>query len=257
MKLKKVLKDVETLQVKGSKETEITGVFSHSKVVFPGSIFIAKKGATTHGNHYIQNAIQNGAVCIILDMYNPFLSGVTQVVVEDPALVEAQIAKNFFEDPASKLTMCGITGTCGKTSTSYFLKHLLEAESPAGLIGTIETLTGLKRLKSTHTTPDAPSLMKILKEMKIGGCKNCVMEVSSHGLAQKRLEGTKFDILAFLNLSHEHIDYHGSMKEYQRAKESLLNHRKKDCIVVTSLDHSWGKKIKKKVPEAVTFGQTK
>jgi UDP-N-acetylmuramoyl-L-alanyl-D-glutamate--2,6-diaminopimelate ligase len=254
MKLKKILKDIDTIQVKGSKEIEITGVFSHSKVVFPGSLFIAKKGRETDGNHYIQNAIQNGAVCIVLDMYNPFLSGVTQVIVEDPAAVEGKIARNYFENPSANLTMCGITGTCGKTTVSYYTRYLLESESKTGLIGTIETNTGLKRFKSSHTTPDAVTLMKILKEMKTAGCKNCVMEVSSHALDQRRLDETYFDIVAFLNLSHEHLDYHGTMKEYQKAKERLLSHRKKDGIVVASLDSFWGASIKEKIPEAVTFG---
>jgi UDP-N-acetylmuramoyl-L-alanyl-D-glutamate--2,6-diaminopimelate ligase len=254
MKLKKILKDIETIQVKGSKEIDITGVFTHSAVVFPGSIFIAKRGNSTHGNHYIQNAIQNGAACIVLDMYNPFLTKVTQVIVEDPSLVAAQICSNYFENPSLALTMVGITGTCGKTSVSYFTKHLLDVESLTGIIGTIETYTGLKRFKSNHTTPEVSSLMKILKEMKVGGCKNCVMEVSSHGLDQKRVDETYFDVVAFLNISHEHLDYHKTMKEYQRAKEKLLNHRKKDAIVVVSIDNAWGKQLKKKISEAVTFG---
>ncbi len=254
MKLKKVLKDVETIQVKGSKEIDITGVFTHSAVVFPGSIFIAKKGSTTHGNHYIQNAIQNGATCIVLDMYNPFLTSVTQVIVEDPALVAAKICSNFFENPSAALTLVGITGTCGKTSVSYFTKYLLDSESLTGIIGTVETYTGLKRFKSSHTTPDVCSLMKILKEMRVGGCKNCVMEVSSHGLDQRRVDETYFDAVAFLNISHEHLDYHRTMKDYQSAKEKLLNHRKKDGIVVVSIDNAWGKQLKKKVSEAVSFG---
>jgi UDP-N-acetylmuramoyl-L-alanyl-D-glutamate--2,6-diaminopimelate ligase len=254
MKLKKVLKDVKTIQVKGSKEISITGVFSHSKVVFPGSIFIAKEGISSHGNQYIQNAIQNGASCIVLDMYNPFLTGVTQVIVEDPADVEGKIAKNFFEDPSASLTMVGITGTCGKTTTAYFTKHILKSESETGLIGTIETYTGLKRFKSDYTTPDITTLMKILKEMKAGKCKNCVMEVSSHGLSQRRLEEVYFDVVVFLNISHEHLDYHKTMDEYKAAKMTLLNHRKKDGIVIASADSSWGKEIKKLVPETVTFG---
>ena len=257
MKLKKILKDIETIQVKGSKEIDITGVFTHSKVVIPGSIFIARGGGTTHGNHYIQNAIQNGASCIVLDMYNPFLSGVTQVVVEDPAAVSAKIASNFFDDPSMKLTMVGITGTSGKTTVSYYTKHLLEGEGATGLIGTVETITGLKRFKSSLTTPEAADLMKILKEMKIGGCKNCVMEVSSHALGQGRVKETMFDVVAFLNLSHEHLDYHGTMKEYALVKERLLAHRKKDGIAVVSLESPWGKKIKKKVPDAITFGFSK
>jgi UDP-N-acetylmuramoyl-L-alanyl-D-glutamate--2,6-diaminopimelate ligase len=254
MKLKRVLKDVKTIQVKGSKEISITGVFSHSKVVFPGSIFIAKRGMKVNGNQYIQNAIENGAACIVLDMYNPFLTGVTQVIVEDPSEVEALIAKNFFEDPSAGLTMVGITGTCGKTTTAYFTKHILKSELETGLIGTVETYTGLKRFKSDYTTPDITTLMKILKEMKAGKCKNCVMEVSSHGLSQKRLEEIYFDVTVFLNISHEHLDYHKTMQEYKAAKMSLLNHRKKDAIVIASADSSWGKEIKKLVPETVTFG---
>lgn len=257
MKLKKVLRDIETIQVKGSKETFITGVFTNSKVVFPGSMFIARAGMTTHGNHYVQNAIQNGASCVVLDMYNPFLSGVVQVIVKDPGAVAAKLASNFFEDPSMKLTMVGITGTSGKTSVSYFTKHLLDQEAQTGLIGTVETYTGLKKFKSSLTTPDAPELMKILKEMRVHGCKNCVMEVSSHALDQGRVKETMFDVVAFLNLSHEHLDYHGTMKEYAAAKERLLLHRKKDGIAVVSLESSWGKKLKKKVPEAVTFGFTK
>ena len=254
MKLSKIIKNIETIKVKGSKNINITGVFSHSKVVFPGSIFIAKKGHTSHGNYFIQNAIQNGASCIVLDMYNPFLSSVTQVVVNDPAKVEAKIAANFFENPSQHINMIGITGTCGKTSTSYFTRHLLKEEDPIGLIGSIETSTGLKNFRSLYTTPDAPTLMKILKEMKSGGCKNCVMEVSSHGLAQGRVKETSFDVVAFLNISHEHLDYHHTMEEYKDAKERLLIHRKKDSIVITSDNSLWARGIKKKIPEAISFG---
>ena len=257
MKLKKILKNIDVIQIKGSKEIEITGVFSHSKVVFPGSIFIAKSGTKTHGNQYIQNAIANGASCVVSDMYNPFLTTVTQVIVDDPASVEAVIAKNFFEDPANSLSMIGITATAGKTTTSYYVKHLLEGDSKVGLIGTIETYTGLKTFKSSHTTPDSPTLMKILKEMKVGKCDSCVMEVSSHALDQGRVDEIGFDVTAFLNISEEHLDYHGTMAEYKDAKEQLLMHRKKDGIVVVPYKDAWGRSIKKKIPEAITYGYSK
>lgn len=254
MKLKKVLRDIETIRVKGSKEIDITGVFSHSKVVFPGCMFIAKRGINSSGNQYIQNAISNGAKVVVLDMYNPFLSNITQVVVEDPAAVEAKLAANFYNTPSMDLITVGITGTCGKTTTSYYTKHLLEKESSTGLIGTIETDMHLKKFKSSYTTPTACQLMRMHREMHTYGCKNCVMEVSSHGLDQYRLQETYFDVTAFLNISHEHLDYHKTMEIYKEAKLKLLRHRKEDGIVVASVDNAFGREVKRLHPEAITFG---
>lgn len=223
VKLKKLLKNFSTIEVKGSKEVYITGLCSDSRCVSPGNLFIAKRGRTFDGTQFISQAIDAGASAILTDLYNPVLKNITQLISNDVDLAEAHIAEEYYQRPNENLLMTGITGTSGKTSTSYMIKHFLEKlKGPCGLIGTIECIIGNTRYQTGLTTPDVITNFKLIKEMVNQGCSSAVMEVSSHALEQRRVENIKYDIAIFTNLSAEHLDYHKNMENYAQAKRNLF-----------------------------------
>ena len=223
MKLKKLLKDLSICQVKGSKEIEITGICANSKLVAPGNLFVAKKGRSVDGSQFIPEAISAGATAIITDIFDPTLKNVTQIICADVPSIEGQLAAQYYQFPSEELLMIGITGTNGKTTTSFLIKHLLDKESkPCGLIGTIEYIIGDHRYQATHTTPEVASNHKMLKEMLHQGCHAAVTEVTSHALDQGRVSHIDYDVAIFTNLSHEHLDYHRTMEEYGLAKSKLF-----------------------------------
>jgi UDP-N-acetylmuramoyl-L-alanyl-D-glutamate--2,6-diaminopimelate ligase len=221
-KLKHLIQGLD-VEIKGKKDIEIAGICSHSRQVAPGDLFFALKGDKVDGSLFIEEALRAGANAIMTDLYNPFLTHVTQLICKNPSLYLAEIARRFYKDPSQDLFLVGITGTNGKTTTSYLVRHLLEAKSLCGLIGTIETIIKQHTYPSQLTTPDLLFLNKSMSEMVKKGCKSCVMEVSSHGLAQKRTEGLEFDVAVFTNLSQDHLDYHGTMENYAQAKALLFS----------------------------------
>ncbi len=224
MKLKALIKPIELFSdVYGSKEVEISGITSHSQAVAPGCLFIAKRGKKYDGNQYVSDVIRSGAHAILSDMYNPSLKGITQIIVPDVAQAEALIASQFYSHPSRELFMVGITGTSGKTTTSYLIRHLLlESGVPTGLIGTVAYIAGTSEIQASRTTPDVIFNHKIIRDMVRANDKACVMEVTSHALDQGRVFGIDFDVAVFTNLSHEHLDYHTSMEEYARVKKKLF-----------------------------------
>lgn len=222
MKLKKLLKDLD-VEIKGSKEVEVTGISSHSQFVAPGSLFIAKKGKTFDGNEFIPKAIETGAVAIVTDFYNPFLQGVTQVVTSDVTKLEALLAKRYYGTEKHPLFLVGITGTNGKTTTAYLIQRLIPS---FGLMGTIETVMGKQRFPATLTTADVVTNHKTLYEMAGQNLKGVVMEVTSHALDQNRVEEIPFDIGVFTNLSQDHLNYHVTMEAYLAAKLKLFDKSK-------------------------------
>lgn len=224
MKLRHLLKNIRVKDIKGSKDLLITGVCSNSKLVAPGNLFIARKGRADDGSAYIPEAIASGAVAVVTDIYDPLVSkAVTQVILEDVASVEGLLAAQYYERPSDGMFMVGITGTNGKTTTSFMIKHLLHGPStPCGLIGTIEYIIGNTRYKATRTTPDVSSTHKLLKEMVLQGCTSAVMEVTSHALDQGRVDQVDFDVAIFSNLTLDHLDYHKTMEEYAKAKQKLF-----------------------------------
>jgi len=185
MKLKKLLKDLD-VDVKGSREIEVTGISSHSQFISPGSLFIAKRGGTFDGTEFIPKAIETGAVAVLTDFYNPFLQGIVQVVTPNVTKLEALLAKRYYGTENSPLFLIGITGTNGKTTTAYLIHHLLPK---CGLMGTIETIIGKQRFPAQLTTADVVTNHKVLKEMAEEGLKAAVMEATSHALDQNRVEG--------------------------------------------------------------------
>ncbi len=224
MKLKKLLKNIDHVDVRGSKDIEITGLSANSKTVVPGHLFLAKKGLKVDGSDFIEEAVTTGAVAVLTDMYNPFLQGVVQLITPNVAAVEGSLASAFYDHPSHQLFVVGITGTSGKTSTSYMIRHMLDqCNELCGLVGTVEWIVGSQVFPSTMTTPDAITNHKLLREMKDQGCSCCVMEVSSHALHQKRVNQISFDTAVFTNLSRDHLDYHTDMADYASAKALLFS----------------------------------
>jgi UDP-N-acetylmuramoyl-L-alanyl-D-glutamate--2,6-diaminopimelate ligase len=223
MKLKKLIQDFEIADVKGSKEIEISGICSDSRRLSPGNLFIAKKGNDSDGNRFIGQAIDNGASAVLTEFYNPFLGKITQLI--DPRIyeLEGKLADRFYRYPSRELYVFSVTGTNGKTTTTYLVKHLLDAMNlSCGLIGTVETIVGDRRSFSTLTTHDVVMNHKLLREMVDGGCRAVALEASSHGLVQGRLDQMDLDAALFTNLTPDHLDYHRTIEEYAEAKRHLF-----------------------------------
>ncbi len=237
MKLKHLLKDISVDAVKGSKEIEITGITANSQQVAPGYLFIAKKGLNQHGARFIQEAILSGASAILTDFYDPFLEHVVQIIHSLTEEIELQLLNQFYHHPADKLLITGITGTNGKTTTSYLVKYLLDhLQMPCGLIGSIEWIVGKTVLPSTHTTPDRINLMKLFHDMVEEGSKSVSMEVSSHALDQGRVKGISFDCALFTNFTQDHLDYHHTMEIYAEAKSKLFTSLSPEAFAIFNQD---------------------
>lgn len=261
MKLKKLLKDIPADSIKGSKEIEITGICANSKLVSPGNLFIARKGKSDHGRRYIPEAIAGGAVAILTDLYDPFLKGIVQIVHPDIARLEALLAARCYDFPSHRLFAVGITGTNGKTTTAFLVKHLLDHfNGSCGLIGTVEYIIGEHRHKATRTTPDVAQNHKMLHEMILEGCKSVVMEVTSHALDQGRVTHIDFDAAVFTNLTQDHLDYHQTMEKYFEAKQKLFlqnpleeSHKKKKTAILNA-DSPWTEKLISHGSSTITYG---
>ncbi len=252
MKIKKLIKELDIEIVKGSKDVEIEAITSNSKLASPGSLFIAKRGKKFDGNDYINNAVLAGAVAVMTDIYNPFIENIVQIIVNDVEKAETQLAKTFYQDPSNELFMVGITGTNGKTTTSYLTRHLIKGQESMGLIGTIERIVGEYSYASDLTLPDCPTTLKLLRDMASCNQTSAVLEICSHGLHQNRADALTFDVAAFTNLSPEHLDYHKTMEEYFAQKHKLFGKLKPSGVAIVNGDDIWGKKIKAK--QIVTYG---
>lgn len=267
MKLKRLLKNSSIKVVKGSKEVEITGICANSKVVSPGNLYIAKKGLTEDGNRYIPEAISAGAAAVLTDIYNPAHKETVQLIYPDrtsPAFleIEANLAATYYQNPSASLFTVGITGTNGKTTTAFLLKHFLdELGIPSGLMGTIEYIIGKHRYKASHTTPDVTTNHKLLKEMVLQGCKAAVMEVSSHALDQGRVLFIDYDVAIYTNLTGDHLDYHHTLENYCQSKNLLFSNLGKSSFkkgrktAVINTDCPWSPKmIKGCNAQIITYG---
>lgn len=247
MKLKELLQYFPHCEVKGSAEVIITGISSDSNQIASGNLFLAKQGKTHDGRCYIPAAIRAGASAIMTNCFDSSLKDVVQIIHPQIASIEGPLISHYYGHPSQELLMVGMTGTSGKTTTSFMIKNLLDKfHSPCGLIGTIEYILGEHRYPAIRTTPNLAMNHKLLHQMLEQGCRSAVMEVSSHALDQGRVDQIDFDIAIFSNLTPEHLDYHGSMESYANAKRQLFRklgkqesqkNRKKWAIV--NQDSSW------------------
>lgn len=252
MKLKKLLKAIPEVQVKGLKDIEITGLCNHSKMVFPGNLFIVKRGLTYDGSQFIPEALAAGAAAILTDMYDPTMKNVVQLIHPDVNSIEGALAAEYYERPSEELFVCAVTGTNGKTTTTFLIKHLCDSlQMLCGLIGTIECVVGRQRYQSSRTTPDVVSNQKMMREMRHQGCQALSMEVTSHALQQQRVSHISFDAAIFTNLTQDHLDYHKTMEEYFLAKLKLFemlhdSPKGSHAVAVINLDDPYAERILKR-----------
>ena len=240
MKLKELLKDIPVLECTADPELEIDAVHYDSRKVTTGSLFVAVTGFASDGNRFIPMALSKGAVAVVTAKKPE--EAIPYVLVESDRLALALLGCNFYGHPAKSMTMIGVTGTNGKTSTTLLLKQVLETVLGAkvGLIGTMANMVGDEEIPTERTTPESFDLQALFGRMRDAGCSHVVMEVSSHAITLDRIGGTHFDIAAFTNLTEDHLDFHKTMDAYCDAKAELF--RRCDKAVI-NLDDSYSTRI--------------
>ena len=229
MKLGQLLKEVTVCDFNGDPEQEIEGLVYDSRRVKPGFMFIALKGHKDNGHIYIHEAVQNGAVALVAEEFKGLRANVSKARVTDSREALSKLATHFYNHPFKGMNIIGITGTNGKTTTSYLLESILSRSGArTGVIGTINYRFSGHEYPAPVTTPESLDLMRLLREMADGGVADVILEVSSHALDQGRTGDCPFRIAIFTNLSRDHLDYHHTMEEYFKAKSLLFSTLKKD-----------------------------
>jgi UDP-N-acetylmuramoyl-L-alanyl-D-glutamate--2,6-diaminopimelate ligase len=225
-------------EIIGSTNVAISSVTFDSRKVKKDSLFIATRGTASDGHHYIELAIENGAVAVVCeDLPETLNENITYVKVLDSSASLGYIACNFYDNPSEKLKLVGITGTNGKTTTVTLLFNLFRGLGyNVGLLSTVENKINTTVIPSTHTTPDALALNELLAKMVEAGCQFAFMEVSSHAIVQHRITGLKFTGAAFSNITHDHLDYHKTFEEYIRAKKMFFDNLQDDAFALTNKD---------------------
>ena len=239
MKLKELLQDIPVLECTADPELEIENVYYDSRKVTENSLFVAISGFASDGNRFIPMAMSKGAAAVVTAKKPE--TDVPYVLVESDRLALAMLGCNFFGHPAKAMTMIGITGTNGKTSSTLLLKQVLEKtlHAKVGLIGTMANMVGEEEIPTERTTPESFELQALFARMRDAGCTHVVMEVSSHAVTLERIGGTHFDVAAFTNLTEDHLDFHKTMDAYCDAKAELF--RRCDKAVVNADDHYSGR----------------
>lgn len=242
MKLDKILNKVSFVESVGDINININHIVFDSRKVERGSLYVAIKGTVSDGHSFIQSAIEKGAVAIVCEEFpDKFIEGIFYLKVKNSAKSLGILASNFYNNPSEKLTLVGITGTNGKTSTCTLLFDVFEKLGfSSALISTVEYRIGKRVFPSTHTTPDVLTINKILSQAVEEGCQYAFMEVSSHGIHQYRTEGLSFKIAGFTNITHDHLDYHKTFLEYLETKKRFFDHLSKNAVAITNLDDKNG-----------------
>lgn len=245
MILDRIISDSGVIAVEGNTAIDITAVCNDSRKVTDGSLFIAVKGFASDGHSFIATAVSNGARAIVYQDSEAARKqialtgseGITLIQVESSRHALAVMAANFYDNPSHKLTLVGITGTNGKTTTVTLLHRMFTALGySCGLLSTIANYVGTKGTESVNTTSDPLTINSLLNEMVNAGCEYCFMEVSSIGVEQERIEGLKFKVGIFSNLTHDHLDYHKTFAEYLRCKKLFFDRLPQDAYAITNID---------------------
>ncbi|HPT77710.1 MAG TPA: UDP-N-acetylmuramoyl-L-alanyl-D-glutamate--2,6-diaminopimelate ligase [Candidatus Atribacteria bacterium] len=223
MILKDIVKDLEILRIEGSPDKDIDALHYDSRQVTPGSLFFCIKGLTSDGHDFARMAVDKGAVAVVAEKDIPLPDHVTKIFVPNTRIAMSYAACNFYNRPSETLLLIGVTGTNGKTTTTYLTRSILEqAGIRTGLIGTIANIVGDQTIPAVRTTPEAPELQGMFRAMLDEGIRAAVMEVSSHSLELYKVDGSKFDVGVFTNLTRDHLDFHGTFDNYRRAKARLF-----------------------------------
>lgn len=261
MKLSNLLSEFDCKRVIGSTETEIKALAYDSRRVKRGALFFAIRGFRDDGHNYIGQAIKNGAVGLVVEKYQANVpEAVTQVITPDSRSALAMASACFYDYPSSRLRLIGVTGTNGKTTTSFLIERIFRAAGKkTGLIGTIDYRIGDRVLAAERTTPESLDLQALLASMADAGVEIAVMEVSSHASQLKRIDGCRFETAVFTNLTQDHLDFHRDMDEYFQAKARLFTDNQfSESIKVINIDNEFGEKIWRSGPDrCVTYGFSK
>ncbi|MDR3188069.1 MAG: UDP-N-acetylmuramoyl-L-alanyl-D-glutamate--2,6-diaminopimelate ligase [Prevotellaceae bacterium] len=243
MKFTEILEQISAAAVRGSHNVEVTSVCINSREASKGCCFVALRGTQADGHAFIPDAVRKGAVAVICQQLPDEIDpSVCYAVVHSSDSAAGIAAATFFGNPSRKLKLVGITGTNGKTTTATLLYRLFKALGyKAGLISTVVYLVDDEPVEATHTTPDAVTLNSLLHRMAERGCAYCFMEVSSHAVAQRRVDGLCFAGGVFSNITHDHLDYHKTFEEYIRAKKAFFDGLPKEAFALTNADDRNGK----------------
>ena len=246
MQLTNIINQVpDILEAGGDLKTEVTGISYDSRQVQQGHLFIAVRGLITDGHDFIYTAIENGAQVIVYDRSDFVIpENIVSILVQDSRLALPVIASTYFGHPEEGLKLVAITGTNGKTTTNYFVQHLLDKSgSKAGRIGTTGAQMDDVDIDLMHTTPESANLYEILAEFVAHGAKAVTLEVSSHALSQNRVDGLTFDVAVYTNLTQDHLDYHGSLEDYLAAKQLLFKGLPKESVAIVNMDDPHAERI--------------
>ena len=240
--LSDILEGVAFTELQGAADVEITNVVFDSRKVVPGSLFVAVRGTAVDGHDYIEQAVKDGAVVIVCeDLPGHTADEADYLMVANSSNALATLASNFYGNPSAKLKLVGVAGTNGKTTTATLLYQLFrDLGYKCGLLSTVENQINGKIIPSTHTTPDPVALNELLNQMVTSGCDYCFMEVSSHAVAQHRVDGLTFAGGIFSNLTHDHLDYHKTFDSYLKAKKGFFDMLPKTAFALTNADDKNG-----------------
>lgn len=256
MVLKDVIRDVEVLHTEGPLDIDIKALTFDSRQVTPDSLFFCIEGLESDGHDYADAAISKGARALVLSRDINLADNITKIFVKKPRRALGPIASNFYGKPSQGLTLVGVTGTNGKTTTTYLIKSILDGSGiKAGLVGTIKNIIGDRDIPAVRTTPDPILLNRMIRDMTREDIKAVVMEVSSHALELDRVEGLSFETGVFTNLSQDHLDFHGSLDKYLESKKKLFSQSERAVI---NIDDEYGRQILKDLNcKVYTYGLEK
>ena len=247
MRLRELIEELQASAVDGPVDTEVSGIAYDSRRVCPGNVFVAIPGHRKDGHEFIEAAVQRGATAVICERPIICSRRATRIRVEDGREALARAASRYYAHPSRQLKVIGVTGTYGKTAVSFMIQSVLEAAGiSTGLIGSVHYEIGPRRIPAQRTTPESLEVQQLMAQMVRAGCEACVLEVSSHGLDQKRVVGVEFDVGIFTNLGREHLEYHGSMEDYFAAKRHLfsaLESEGKRGAMVVNIDDAFGARL--------------
>ena len=240
--LKDILYKVHIEAVHGATDITVSKIEFDSRKIELNDVFVAIRGTLSDGHDYIEKALSLGAIAVICEEFpSVIVNGVTYIKVKDSNEALAFLAANYYENPSENIRLVGVTGTNGKTTIASLLYQLFKkAGYKVGLLSTVKIMVDEQEFKATHTTPDSLTINKYLDLMVQEGCEFCFMEVSSHGVHQKRTEALRFEGGVFTNLSHDHLDYHNTFAEYRDVKKSFFDSLTKNAFALTNIDDKNG-----------------
>src|SRR5467141_751519 len=264
MQLKTLLAATPVRQVFGSVDRPVENIAYDSRRVQRHTIFVALRGEKTDGHHFIGHAIDKGASVIVAEREQKD-PRVTSLLVENTRTALADFSATLYGHPARKLKLAAVTGTNGKTTTTFLIKHICEnAGLRCGIVGTVRYEIGERVLPAIRTTPESLDLQELLAQIANAGCRAAAMEVSSHALAQDRTRGLEWNVAVFTNLTQDHLDFHGTMESYFDSKAKLFSRlgsqeKKRKPVAIVNIDDRYGEQLLKKIDQrvaVVTYGRS-